>query len=41
MIDRMIAKGECYEMMAANLYYAVLMVLLCDDASDDASKVTT
>jgi len=35
------SKGECYETMAANLYCAVLMILLCDDASDDASMVTT
>ena len=31
------ATRECYETMAANLYCAVLMILLRADASDDAS----
>ena len=26
-------KGDCYETMAVNLYCAVLIILLCDDAS--------
>ena len=34
---RLTAKGEYYETMAAYLYYASLMILLCADASDDTS----